>query len=40
MELGDRDVWLSRASVLADQLASFVRNQVSQHRRIAASPAT
>jgi hypothetical protein len=35
MELGDRDVWLGRASVLADQLASFVRNQVSQHRRIA-----
>jgi hypothetical protein len=36
MELGERDVWLSRASVLADQLSSFVRNQVSQHRRIAA----
>jgi hypothetical protein len=36
MELGDRHVWLGRASVLADQLASFVRNQVSQHRRIAA----
>ena len=36
MELGDRDVWLGRASALADQLASFVRNQVAEHRRIAA----
>jgi hypothetical protein len=36
MELGDRDVWLGRAAVLADQLASFVRNQVAEHRRIAA----
>ncbi len=35
MELGDRDLWLGRASVLADQLASFVRHQVSEHQRIA-----
>jgi hypothetical protein len=37
MELGDRDVWLGRASSLAEQLALLVRSQVFQHRRIAAS---
>jgi hypothetical protein len=37
MELGDRDVWLGRASVLAEQLALLVRTQVAEHRRLAAA---
>jgi hypothetical protein len=37
MDLGDRAVWLDRATSLAEQLALLVRSQVCQHRRISAS---
>jgi hypothetical protein len=37
MDLGDRVVWLDRATSFAERLALLVRSQVSQHRRISAS---
>jgi hypothetical protein len=36
MDLGDRSVWLDRATAFAERLALLVRSQVSQHRRISA----
>jgi hypothetical protein len=37
MDLGDRAVWLDRATTFAEQLALLVRSQVDQHRRISAA---